>query len=210
MHGLETVYGLLELALMNSGLFIFFACGFFKPHARQHWRNLRPARAFFKALFTQMYGVPLAIYLLAGWFQPRLPGVEWISHQTDRFLQDLFGLPSAPHVGLLMILGFLFIAAGATLVVSAWKQRYRAEQSRAMASDGVYAHIRHPIFAGLLILAFGVLLQCPTLITLVMFPVLLVMYVRLAREEESEAVATFGDVYRDYMARAPAFIPKRR
>ena len=54
----------------------------------------------------------------------------------------------------------------------------------------------------------GFLLQWPTLLTLAMFPVLVVMYVRLARHEEQAALAQCGDAYRDYRARAPAFIPR--
>lgn len=210
MHGLKTVYGLFELVLMNLGLFIFFACGFFKPHMRQHWRHLGPLRAFVKALFVEMYGAPLTIYLASGWFQPRLPGIEWLSHQIDRLLQDLLGLAARPHVGILMILGFLVIAAGSLLVGAAWKRRYRAEQSQTLATGGPYACVRHPLYVGLLTIAFGVLLQCPTLVTLVMFSALVVMYARLAREEEKEAIATFDGAYRDYMNRVPAFIPDWR
>jgi methanethiol S-methyltransferase len=52
------------------------------------------------------------------------------------------------------------------------------------------------------------LLQWPTLLTLAMFPVLVFMYVHLARREELEALAAFGDEYRLYMRRVPAFIPR--
>jgi protein-S-isoprenylcysteine O-methyltransferase Ste14 len=40
-----------------------------------------------------------------------------------------------------------------------------------------------------------------------MFPVLVVMYVKLARNEEHEALASFGDDYRRYVADVPGFIP---
>lgn len=207
MHGLQTISGLTELALSNSGLFIFFACGFFESNSKRHWSMYGPLRAFVTALFTRMYGVPLTLYAVSGWFQPRLPGIEWLSHWTDRLLQDLLGLASRPHFGLLMALGFLFIAAGATLTVSAWNQLYRAARSGGMATQGAYGHIRHPLYAGLVILSFGVLLQCPTLSSLLMFPVLVVMYVRLAREDELRAVAALGDPYSNYLTRVPAFIP---
>jgi len=41
-----------------------------------------------------------------------------------------------------------------------------------------------------------------------MFPVLVAMYARLARQEERDAIATFGDSYRRYMAATPAWFPK--
>lgn len=208
MHGLKTISGLVELALLNSGLFIFFACGFFQSRSRRHWSRYPPIRAFVTALFTQMYGVPLTIYLVSGWFQPRLPGVEAFTHLTDRLFQDLFGLPSPPHLGLLMVLGFLFIAAGAILTGSAWTELYRAQRRGTIASQGVYAHIRHPLYAGLLLVSFGVLLQCPTLATLLMFPALCLMYVRLARQDEHRSVEALGNRYRDHMVRVPRFFPK--
>lgn len=208
MHGLKTISGLMELALLNSGLFIIFACGFFQSRTRRHWSRYGPIRAFVTALFTEMYGVPLTIYLASGWFQPRLPGVEAFAHLTDRLFQDLLGLSSPPHLGLLMVLGFLFIAAGAILTGSAWTERYRAQRRRAMAAGRVYGHIRHPLYAGLLLVSFGVLLQCPALATLLMFPALCVMYVRLARQDERRAVEALGDRYRDYMNRVPPFFPR--
>ena len=55
---------------------------------------------------------------------------------------------------------------------------------------------------------FGFLLQWPTLITLIMFPVLLIVYARLARQEELDAMEAFGEAYRVYRDRTPAFIPR--
>lgn len=210
MHGLKIVLGLLELLLMNLGLFIVFASGFFKPHMRKHWRHLGSLPAFLKAFFIEMYGVPMMVYLASGWLQPRLPGVEWLSHRIDRLLQELLGLRAPPHVGILMLLGFPLIVAGILLVVASWKRRYLAGQSQSLATDGPYAYTRHPIYIGLLTIASGVLLQCPTLATLLMFCALVIMYQRLAREEEKEALAAFDGAYLDYMNRVPAFMPRRR
>jgi protein-S-isoprenylcysteine O-methyltransferase Ste14 len=41
-----------------------------------------------------------------------------------------------------------------------------------------------------------------------MFPILVAMYVRLARREEAEARAQFGEVYASYAANTPAFFPR--
>ena len=54
----------------------------------------------------------------------------------------------------------------------------------------------------------GFLVQWPTLVTLGMFPILVTMYVLLARREEIEAAAEFGDSWRAYAARTPRFIPR--
>lgn len=207
MHGLIALGSLLELAVMNAGLFILFACGFFKTSRRRDWRAFGAFRAFLTALFTEMYGAPLTVYLVAGWFQPRLPGIDLISQAGDRLLGSLFGWRANPHVGIFQLTGFLVAGAGVALVAVAWKRLYRAQREHAMALRGPYAHIRHPLYLGFLVIIAGVLLLCPTLANLVMFPVLAVMYVRLARDDETAAIADFGDRYRSYMARVPSFVP---
>ena len=68
--------------------------------------------------------------------------------------------------------------------------------------------MRHPQYVGFIVVMFGFLLQWPTLLTLAMFPVLTWMYVRLAWTEEQEAIATFGDAYRQYVRAVPGFIPR--
>ena len=55
---------------------------------------------------------------------------------------------------------------------------------------------------------FGFLLQWPTLVTLVMFPVLVTMYVLLAVREEKDSDAAFGAAWRDYAERTPRFVPR--
>ena len=72
---------------------------------------------------------------------------------------------------------------------------------------GPYAHVRHPQYVGFILIMAGFLFQWPTLITLVMFPILVYMYVKLARREEREVAAEFGDEYRRYAAHTPGFIP---
>ena len=85
---------------------------------------------------------------------------------------------------------------------------YEAQRSGNLATSGPYARIRHPQYAAFVVIMFGFLMQWPTLATLVMFPVLVFMYVKLAMQEEHEAEERFGQAWRDYAARTPRFIPK--
>jgi protein-S-isoprenylcysteine O-methyltransferase Ste14 len=100
------------------------------------------------------------------------------------------------------------IFGGFILLSSAWKVLYDAQSRHALATTGVCEYVRHPQYDGFIIIMLGFLLQWPTLLTLLMFPVLEVMYVRLARMEEREALQEFGDEYRAYMQRVPAFLPR--
>lgn len=209
MHGRNLLFALLELAVLNAGLFIFFAMSLFKPTARRDWRTLGSARAFATLLFTEYYAVPLGLYLLSGWLQPRLPGIDWLSGEILRLLADIVGRQVDPHSDPLGWAGFLLTAAGALLVGLAWRRLYPAARSGRFPATGPYAYIRHPLLAGLVLVMAGILLLCPTLVTAAMFPVLLVMYRRSAREEELAALTRFGPAYRAYRERVPAFWPRR-
>ena len=208
MESNAPAYGLWGLAIINSAIFIFFAFSFFKPQTTRDWRSFGAFSAFLVALFTEMYGFPLTIYLLSGWLQTRFPEINWLSHDAGHLLEMMVGWRANPHLGPFHIASFLFIGGGFGLISAGWTRLYRAQRRRMLATDGIYARIRHPQYVGFVLVMFGFLLQWPTLLTLAMFPVLTFMYVRLARREEREALAEFGEAYRDYMARVPAFFPR--
>jgi protein-S-isoprenylcysteine O-methyltransferase Ste14 len=200
-------YGLWSLVLINSAVFILFAFSFFKPRTGRDWRSFGAFSAFLVALFTEMYGFPLTIYLLSGWLQSRYPGIDWLSHDAGHLPEMMFGWKANPHFGPFHVLSFAFIGGGFVLIAAAWRVLYAAQQRGELAVTGAYAYLRHPQYAGFVLVMFGFLLQWPTLLTLAMFPVLVWMYVRLARQEEREALQQFGEVYRRYSDRVPPFIP---
>jgi len=201
-------YGLWTLVVINSAVFIIFLYSFAKPQTRRDWRSLGALSAFIVALFSEMYGFPLTIYLLSGWLQTRYPNINWLAHDAGHLLEMLFGWKANPHFGPFHLLSFAFIGGGFWLLAAAWKVLYAAQQAHALATTGPYAHIRHPQYAAFVLIMLGFLVQWPTLLTLAMFPVLVVMYVRLARREEREVAAEFGRVYERYAAQTPAFIPR--
>lgn len=203
-------YGLWWLVIINSLVFIIFAFSFTKPGTARDWRSFGAFSAFIVALFTEMYGFPLTIYLLSGWLQSRYPGVDFFSHDAGHLLEILFGWRANPHFGPFHMLSLAFIGGGFWLLASAWKVLYAAQRAHALATSGPYAYIRHPQYAAFVLIMFGFLLQWPTVLTLAMFPVLTWMYVRLARREEQEVRAEFGEQYARYAAQTPAFIPRRR
>ena len=201
-------YGLWSLVIVNSAVFIFFAYTFFKPQTPRDWRSFGAFSAFLVALFAEMYGFPLTIYFLSGWLQSRYPNVDWFSHDAGHLLEMMFGWKTNPHFGPFHILSFVFIGGGFVLISAAWKVLYGAQQTRSLATTGPYSYVRHPQYVGFILVMFGFLLQWPTILTLAMFPVLTVMYVRLARTEENDARVAFGDAYERYAAEVPGFIPR--
>jgi protein-S-isoprenylcysteine O-methyltransferase Ste14 len=208
VHDTTPAYGLWSLVVLNSLLFIFFAFSFFKPKTRLDWRAFGGFSAFVVALFTEMYGFPLTIYLLSGWLQTRFPEVNWLSHDAGHLLEEMFGWRANPHFGPFHILSFVFIGAGFWLISAAWPILYRAQRDGVLATSGLYAKVRHPQYDGFVLIMFGFLLQWPTILTVLMFPVLVIMYWRLAVAEERDTEAVFGEAYRAYRRTTPAFIPR--
>ena len=201
-------YGLWGLVLINSVIFIFFAFTFFKPQTPRDWRTFGAFSAFLVALFAEMYGFPLTLYFLSGWLQTRYPNVDWLSHDAGHLLEMIFGWKANPHFGPFHILSIVLIIAGFFVISASWRVLYAAQRKRALATTGPYSYVRHPQYVGFILVMFGFLLQWPTLLTLAMFPVLVWMYVRLARSEEQDAIAEFGEAYRQYAQSVPAFLPR--
>ena len=201
-------YGLWSLVLINSVVFILFAYSFFKPQTTRDWRSFSAFSAFLVALFAEMYGFPLSIYFLSGWLQSQYPNVDWFSHDAGHLLEMMFGWKTNPHFGLFHILSYILIGGGFVLIANAWRVLFDAQRRRAMAVAGPYSYIRHPQYMGFILVMLGFLVQWPTILTLAMFPVLTVMYVKLAKSEEREALAAFGQTYTKYMAEVPGFIPR--
>ncbi|GBG14786.1 uncharacterized protein NMK_2387 [Novimethylophilus kurashikiensis] len=209
MSAPSPAYGLWSLVIINSLVFIIFAFSFTKPKSKRDWRSFGAFSAFIVALFTEMYGFPLTIYLLSGWLTARIPGFDPFSHDAGHLLEDLFGWRGNPHFGPFHMLSNLFIIAGFFILSNAWRVLYQAQRRHTLATTGPYAKTRHPQYAGFVMIMFGFLLQWPTIITVVMFPILVFMYIRLARIEEREAYAEFGERYAEYARTVPAFFPHR-
>ena len=201
-------YGLWSLVVINSAIFIVFAFSFSRPRTERDWRSFGAFSAFIVALFVEMYGFPLTIYLLSGWLMQKYPGVDFLSHDAGHLLNTLIGWKIRPHFDPLHILSNILILAGFILLSASWQVLYEAQRAGKLATSGPYAYVRHPQYDGFILIMLGFLFQWPTLITLVMFPILVVMYVRLAYREEREVLAEFGAAYAVYMRLTPAFLPR--
>jgi protein-S-isoprenylcysteine O-methyltransferase Ste14 len=208
MNDAAPAYGLWSLVIINSAVFIFFALSFAKPQSRRDWRSFGAFSAFIVALFAEMYGFPLTIYLLSGWLASRYPGVDFFSHDAGHLWNTIFGLHGNPHGSVLHLVSNGLVLAGFVVVAAAWRVLHAAQREGVLATTGPYSYIRHPQYVGFIMIMLGFLLQWPTLLTLLMFPVLVVMYVRLARREEAEVAAAFSETYRRYARVTPGWLPR--
>lgn len=201
-------YGLWTLVFLNSAIFIFFAFSFAKPQTNTDWRTLGTFSAFIVALFTEMYGFPLTIYFLSGWLTENYPGVDFFAHENGHLLHTFFGFEGNAHFDPLHIASTAVIIFGFFILSSAWNVLHKAQKTRTLAISGWYARCRHPQYVAFILIMFGFLLQWPTILTLVMFPILVVVYIQLANKEEQMVISEFGDEYLSYMSITPAWIPK--
>ena len=203
----EYGYGLWFLVVINSLVVVIFAASFFHPQSKRDWRALGGFSAFVIALFTEMYGYPLTVYLLTGPLAGLVPGVD-LSHDSGHLWADLIGWKGDPHFSPFHLASYALIIGGFWLISSGWRVLFASLKAETLATTGPYARIRHPQYAGFVLIMVGFLLQWPTLATLIMFPVLLVVYRRLAIREEREVEARFGRQWLLYAAQTPRFIPR--
>ncbi len=207
MNETAPAYGLWSLVIINSAIFIFFAFSFIKPKTKTDWRSLGAFSAFIIALFVEMYGFPLTIYFLSGWLQSKFPQTDIFAHDSGHLWHTVFGLQGNPHANPIHLLSNIMILAGFYLTYRAWLVLHAAQKEGKLATSGPYSRVRHPQYDGFVLVMFGFLIMWPTLLTLLMFPILVIVYISLAKEEERLVRHEFGDEYDEYAKDVPAFFP---
>ncbi len=200
-------YGLWPLVLINTAIVVIFAASFFHPKTSHDWKAFGGFTAFMIALFTEMYGAPFTLYLLSGWVGSRFPALT-PTHASGHLWNDLINWQGDPHLSPFHFASYGLIGAGFWLLATSWRHLFAAARASKLATEGPYARIRHPQYVGFWIIMLGFLLQWPTIPTLLMFPVLVVVYRRLAMSEERQVDIAFGNTWRQYAARTPAFVPR--
>lgn len=185
-----------------------FLLALLRPRTRVEWRSLGMTQAFFVALFVEMFGFPLTIYVLSTLLGTTLSFGHVQGHLLGDILNTITGL--GPGFGWIVVMGAstVLILAGTMLVARAWKILYAARGGLVM--HGPYAYVRHPQYLGLMLVVVGFLVQWPTLITLAMAPFLFWAYSRLARREEQELRRRFPVAYEEYVQKVPRLLPLRR
>lgn len=190
-------WGIIPIILIFFAWLIF---RFLRPKKKIEWRNTGIFGAFIIALYAEMYGFPLTIYILSSVFNVDIP----FAHIKGHLWASLFGWGEKGAI-IEMLIGYSIILIGGKLVITGWKGIYRAKDS--LATHGLYAYMRHPQYTGIILITFGMLIHWPTLITLLMFPILVFAYYGLAKKEEREMERKFGEKYQEYKKRVPMFLP---
>ena len=197
-------YGMWIAVIFNIALFLFFAFSFLIPKKRREWRSLGVFSAFIVALFAEMYGFPLTIYILTSLLGNYYPVDNPFSHINGHLWVALLG-GSKLAWAFVMLISNAVIFGGFALMWKGWKQIHSAKGE--MITDGIYRYLRHPQYAGLFLAIIGTMIQWPTFATVLMVPILFLVYYRLARREERDMEEQFGARYLEYRKQTPTFIP---
>ncbi len=206
-------YGQWGTVLITLTIFSWFIFSFLKPKKKIDWRNSGIFGAFLVALYAEMYGFPLTIYILSSIFGIDIP----FTHIKGHLWATLLGLGETGAMVEMMI-GYFVIITGGILIIVGWKKIYGAKgdisnKARYRTKDelvtgGIYKYMRHPQYTGIILVTLGMLIHWPTLITLLMWPVLILAYYGLAKREEKEMKRKFGEVYQKYKNKVPMFLPR--
>ena len=177
-----------------------------RPRKPREWQGAGLATAFFISLFTEMFGIPLTIYLLAPLLgiEPQIFGGNE-SHLLAYLLFRTGIMNLDAGVYLVMVVSSGLTVIGFYLLGVGWKKIYHAQGS--LVTDSLYAKLRHPQYLGLILIVAAFLIMWPTLVTLALAPFLIIRYALLAKEEDRELEEKFGDDFRNYKDRVPGFIP---
>ena len=205
MHLLdEYAYGLWGSVLFNIVMFVAFAYLAFKPQTKKDWRTLGAFTSFLVALFAEMFGFPLTIYILTSILGNKYPVLDPFTHLNGHLWVAFAGGTQTVY-SILHPLSNLFIFVGLVIIAIGWQGIHGGNGK--LVTEGIYSRVRHPQYSGFALMIIGFLIQWPTIITLVMAPSLLIMYKRLSKKEEEVMITEFGEEYLEYRQKVPAFIP---
>ncbi len=192
-----------DLVILSLSLVGIFLYGVLRPRRKSEWRSAGIASAWVIALYAEMYGFPLTLYLLSHIFGSHLAPSHF---QNGHIWAPLLQVESPWGQFAFVLVGQVLILLGTLIALVGWRHLW--PQRNDLATQGIYAYIRHPQYTGFFLFLLGSLVNWPTLITLLTAPILIVVYYRLALQEERDALEEWGERYQQYMDKTGRFWPR--
>ena len=193
------VWGLAAIMIVLASWLLY---RYLAPKTWREWASAGLVQAFIIALYAEMYGFPLTIYLMVRFFGLDSANVNANLWSTALGVGELGMMIS-------MIAGYALLFVGIGIFIQGWRELYRARQQNRLATDGLYGLVRHPQYTGLFFALLGEgVVDWPSMFSVALVPVIVLAYALLARREEKQVLAQFGDEYREYQRRVPMFLPR--
>jgi protein-S-isoprenylcysteine O-methyltransferase Ste14 len=189
-------YAILMTVIASWVLYHFLA-----PASWRDWASAGLVQAFIIALYAEMYGFPLTIYVLTSFLPIEIPLV----HESGHLWATLLGYGRV-GAGIEMAIGYALVITGLIMIIKGWVKVYYAGGQ--LVTDGIYGLVRHPQYTGIFLAIVGQLVHWPTIPTLLLSPAIVLAYGHLARWEERRLIAQFGSAYADYQQHVPMFFPR--
>lgn len=189
-------FGVIFFIILYSSIIIFIP--FYK---KMGYKPKGTYIAFVLAFAIEMHGIPFSMYIISWLVGKNLPeGILW-----GHTLFNQIG-----YIGMYINIFLAIIAV--ILIMNGWWNIYKKYWSKetgtgTLVKTGIYKYIRHPQYTGLLLLSLGMLIEWATITMLLLYPIMIFMYVRLAKKEEEDMINEFGDEYREYIKVTKRFIP---
>jgi protein-S-isoprenylcysteine O-methyltransferase Ste14 len=199
-----TSTGFWELTIIMVVIASWLLYRYVAPKGWREWSRAGLVQAFIIALYAEMYGFPLTIYVLSGFLGF---DIAW-GHESGHLWAALFGWGDLGAM-VEMLVGYALVFFGISVLIEGWREVYHANREGCLANDRLYGMVRHPQYTGIFLAVFGQLIHWPTIPTLVLFPVIIWAYYRLANREETQMIEQFGEEYLAYRRRVPMFFPRR-
>jgi len=196
----------LDLIILNIALFFLFALigslEFKKKRERRLWgasvsvivaetfgfsQRLASVMTWIVSFYVAMQGMTASIYTIL-----------WVFGTEP---QGWFSLDTLP----LEILGIGLFFIGGILVMLGWSKIFKNREN--LVTDGIYKYVRHPQYTGILLATLSLIIYRFSPISALLWPVLVIIYYRLAKKEEKEVEQEFGEKYREYRRKVSMFIP---
>jgi len=191
-----------DLVAINIAIFLAFLIPL-NFRKRVDWKSMGIYTAFIVSLFAQMYGFPFAIYLISS---PFISSPEPGSSQTILLSFSILG--AQLNMTFWKIVGAAISIIGAVFIIIGWYDLYQNLKKNELVTTGIYAYSRHPQYLGIMLITIGWFVHWPSLVVLIMLPILLYFYYKLAIQEEKEVMDSLDDPdeYLEYKKAVPRFI----